>query len=156
MIQVTQTKVSIHTTLGESVQNGNCFAAVVASILEVPITEVPNVETLFHIEGYWMEVMCRFLNSKGYELREDNRFRVFHPKHENELPQKLKQELNKQFYLVTGKSPRGINHVCIYQNGVMVHDPYPTREGLLTENYFEVIEKLNPGTGTIPNDKINE
>ena len=50
MIPVTQTKVSVIKSTGETVVYGNCYAAAIASMLELPITEVPNVEVLFYLK----------------------------------------------------------------------------------------------------------
>ncbi|WP_282638114.1 hypothetical protein [Sphingobacterium thalpophilum] len=47
------------------------------------------------------------------------------------------------YYFVTGKSPRGdFNHIVIYKDGKMVHDPHPSGAGILTEEKFEHLEKL--------------
>lgn len=79
MIPVTQTKVVVKNSKGEMVVRGNCMAAVVASILDLPIDSVPNIETLFNTkEGLWQEVLMAFCNSLGYEWGTDNRFKVFH------------------------------------------------------------------------------
>ena len=50
-------------------RRGNCFAAVIASILECDIAEVPNVETLFEIpdQNLWLEVINKWLAWKGFE-----------------------------------------------------------------------------------------
>jgi hypothetical protein len=146
MIPVTQTKVVVKNSKGEEVVRGNCYAACIASLLEVPIDQVPNVEVFFHIEdsSYWQEVMLTFLNSKGWELSSDHRFRVFHNEEigvEEGKREEWIKELTDKYYLVSGKSQRGVYHICIYQNGKLVHDPHPTKEGLLTETYFQVLEK---------------
>ncbi len=160
MIPVTQTKVHIENSKGEIVQRGNCYAACIASILEVPITEVPNVEVLFHIDnGYSDEVMLTFLNSKGWELCGDDMLKRFHPDDNTVVPKGFSfrgvsdekgskkefipeyYEYKDKYYLVSGKSPRGVSHVCIFQNGVLVHDPHPSKEGILTLDYFETLIK---------------
>lgn len=150
MIPVTQTKMVVKNSAGEFVVHGNCYAAAIASILELPITEVPNVETLFHIENsYWAEVTHTWLVSKGYDILTDNRFMVFHPELAGRVAdnhEELRAELKDRYYLVSGDSPRGVMHICIFQNGVMVHDPHPTREGILNHQYFETIDLLNPPT----------
>lgn len=148
MIPVTQTKVVVKNSQDEYVVRGNCFAAVVASILELPITEVPNVEVFFHMQnsGYWQEVMFTFLQSKGWELCDDRRFSVYHGnklRFSSETENQYLQECQNKYYLVSGKSARGVHHICIYQNGKLVHDPHPSREGLLTEDYFQTLEKVS-------------
>jgi hypothetical protein len=153
MIPVIQTKVVVKNSKQEVVVRGNCYAAAIASILELPISEVPNVETLFHIDGaYWAEVMHTFLNSNGWELLTDNRYRCFHPDLYSTMESpvevdfddwidQLKDELRDKFYLVSGNSTRGIMHITIWQNGKMVHDPHPTRDGIIDLIYFETLEK---------------
>jgi hypothetical protein len=150
MIPVTQTKVVVRNTKGEMVVRGNCYAAAIASILELPIDEVPNVEVLFHIESepLWATTMHAFLESKGYELFTNSDYKCFHTAFTNENYShlaRLQEELKDKYYLVSGDSPRGVKHICIYRNGKMVHDPHPTREGLLTEEIFEEIV-LKPKT----------
>ena len=156
MIPVTQTKVVVKNEKGEEVVRGNCYAACIASILEVPITEVPNVEVFFHLDnGYWNEVMLTFLQSKGWELCSDDMLKRFHgndPKlyirgfdfkgtDENGwIPEYY--EYKDKYYLVSGKSPRGVHHICIYKNGELVHDPHPSRDGLVSLDYFQTLEKV--------------
>lgn len=146
MIPVTQTKVSIKNSKGESVQYGNCYAACIASILEVPISEVPNVEVFFHIDsGYWHEVMLTFLSSKGWDLSRNDIFGVFHNNNSDSILDGYRASNSMfvdKYYLVSGESPRGIQHMCIYQNGILVHDPYPTREGLIRLDEFYSLEKI--------------
>jgi hypothetical protein len=145
MTPVTQTKVVVKNSKGEEVVRGNCYAAVIASFLDLPISEVPNVETFFHMDGaFWQDIMLTFLNTKGWELCTDNRYRVFHDGAfglEQGKRAEWMQECSGQYYLVTGKSPRGFGHICIYRNGMLFHDPHPTREGLVSEEYFQSLER---------------
>lgn len=145
MIPITQTKVVVENSKGEVVQRGNCYAACIASLLEVPITEVPNVEVFYHLDtGYHTEVMLTFLSSKGWDLCTDDRYGIFHKPKENwdDNEKKIVDEIVGNYYLVSGKSARGVSHICIYQNGQLLHDPHPTREGLQTIEYFQTLEKL--------------
>jgi len=155
MIPVTQTKVVVKNSKGETVVRGNCFAAAVASIMELSINDVPNVEVFFHMYGsYWNEVMQTFINSKGWELCTDDRYKVFHPELQvhlrapdgenyNKWLLGLRNELKDKHYLITGETVRGIRHITIWKNGVMVHDPHPTNEGLITLEEFQTLEKVN-------------
>jgi hypothetical protein len=145
MIPVTQTKVVVTKSSGEMVVRGNCYAAAIASVLEMDITAIPNVETLFPIEGgYWSDVMQTFLKSIGWELRTNDQFRVFHDDTfiVDSDKEYYRLECEGRYYLVSGNSPRGVKHICIYKNGKLVHDPHPTREGILTHEYFEELIKL--------------
>lgn len=147
MIPVTQTKVVVKNSVGEMVVRGNCFAAVIASLVEKPITDVPNVETLFDIDNVsWYGVMDAWLRGNGFEIVTNNNYKVFHNPAEfnDDTRDVLMKELSGKYYMASGMSPRGVHHVCIYKDGVMVHDPHPTREGIdeSTMSYFEEIVKL--------------
>ena len=88
-----------------------------------------------------------FCNSLGYEWGTDNRFKVFHDGRyaiEEGNRNECYQYCTNRPYLVSGKSPRGVYHVCIYLNGKLAWDPHPSREGLVTEEYFETIVKTTP------------
>jgi hypothetical protein len=147
MIPVTQTKVVVKNSNGDMVVRGNCFAAAIASLVEVPITDVPNVEVLFDIDGVsWYGVMDAWLRGNGYEIVTNNQFKIFHDDTyglDDASREVSLQYCNDKYYMASGMSPRGIMHVCIYKNGKMVHDPHPTREGIdeSTITYFEEIIK---------------
>lgn len=148
MIPVTQTKVNVKNSNGDTVVYGNCFAAVIASMLELPITEVPNVEVFFHMSHpHWSFIMDTFLKSKGWELWGDDRYRCFHTglitdQDEMDKAQELCEQLKDSYYLASGLSARGVHHICIYQNGQLVWDPHPSREGLKTIDTFQTLEKI--------------
>lgn len=147
MIPVTQTKVVVKNSKDEMVVRGNCFAAAIASLVEKPLTEVPNVEVLFDVDGVsWYGVMDAWLRANGFEIITNNGYKVFHSPSEfnEETRVDLWNDLRGKYYMASGMSPRGVMHVCIYQDGVMVHDPHPTREGIdeTTISYFEEIVKL--------------
>lgn len=93
---------------------GNCFAACVASILELELEEVPNFVAA---EKNWFDVLNAFMAS----------FRLY----------PLFLQGKSAFtplgnYIVSGKSPRDpkILHSVVYNSGVMVHDPHPSRSGI--------------------------
>ena len=82
MIPVTQTKVVVRNSKGEMIVRGNCFPACIASLLELPIQEVPNVE-LFMEENNantdWIDVINMFLAKRGLTYRLADEFKCFHP-----------------------------------------------------------------------------
>lgn len=39
-------------------------------------------------------------------------------------------------YMASGMSSRGVQHVVIYMNGKLLHDPHPSNEGLLKVDYY--------------------
>lgn len=108
-------------------ERGNCFAACIASLVEVPLNYVPNIEELF--ECYpWFDVLCAWLEEQGFEFISST---------------KDECEKTDRYYMVSGKSPRGnFNHIVIYQYGKMIHDPHPDHTGILTEEIYEYLEKI--------------
>lgn len=160
MIPFIQSKVVVKNSQGKQIVNGNCYPTAVACILEVPPTDVPNIETLWDVgTGFAYDVMHKWLNEKGYKLRDFAvEYSVFHEGSEKikdtinvdylsnlseDTKAQLREELKDKYYMVSGKSRRGIYHVCIYKNGSLIHDPHPTSEGIETEEIFEVIEKMS-------------
>lgn len=98
--------------------NGNCFAACVASILEIPIEETPSIEGK-HFEPTW----DAWFNERGLTM-------VDVPAGDGAYIQ--------GFFIATGKSPRGgltksgrpVLHSVVAQNMTLVHDPHPEKRFL--------------------------
>lgn len=110
------------TILSSESDKGNCLAACVASILEVPLETVPN----FIEETSWFSSLRKFLLQHGYHLFE------LTPNYS--LP---------VFHLMIGPGPRSrdgkpIHHSVVGKGGVIVHDPHPSKSGLLEVEYFLV------------------
>ena len=145
MNKVYQTKVSVFNSKGEHIVYGNCYATCIACLLYLPITEVPNLETLFDIpDDFHVEVLEKWLNERGYKAigvkaSED----VYHKEgimSMNEI--KEWEDRTDEYYIATGESPRGLNHACVYIAGVLYHDPHPSGEGLLNvETVIRIIPK---------------
>lgn len=103
-------------------QRGNCLQAVVASLLDLPLDEVPHfVQDHVDTDGakHWWNSMVEFVGTHGWGV---------HPA--VPIPDYPGQHL-----MVSGPSPRGADgdglwHVVIYRDGEMVHDPHPDRTGL--------------------------
>ena len=118
MIPITQTRVG---------QNGNCFNACIASILEISLSAVPEVPG----DGYeFYDAVNRFLARYGlyyYVVGADD------PDIEHVFRD------GDTYHTVEGTSPRGGPHACVGLNGRIVHDPHPqdgTGRGLdVVENY---------------------
>lgn len=112
------------TTFGDP--GGNCFSACVASILELPLAEVPY----FMGADDWSAFFANWLRPHGFcpiwfNLVEDA---------ERFLP---------GFYILGGKSSRG-NHAVVAQGSTIVHDPHPSREGLLVREDCTILIPLDP------------
>lgn len=151
MTPVIQTKVVVRNSNNEIVVNGNCYAAAIASMLDLPITEVPNVEVFFPWSSenrFWDDWMNKWLELKGYKIEDASEFKIFHEDKDLSFEQCLedldaqKDRLRGQYYFVSGDSPRGVKHICIYQDGKLVHDPHPTKDGIFNHLWFEKLVKL--------------
>ena len=156
MIPVKQTR------LHSSNQKGNCYPAVIASILKMECEDVFQIQEHYD-NPKWISLLDNWLLGKGWEIEESDDFKCFHPnlwydryiEIDNEISnpnnltkyqwrEKMKRDLKNKFYFVTGGSPRNsnINHIVIYQNGIMVHDPHPDNTGILTEELFSILVKI--------------
>jgi hypothetical protein len=102
-------------------EHGNCMQACVASILELPLEDVPNFmqdgpdQFNFHLDKF-----CLSLNLTTLDVVLEN----------NNL------DLIENCYVIaTGKSPRGTEakhrHAVVWFNGEIIHDPHPSRSGLV-------------------------
>jgi hypothetical protein len=165
MTPVTQTKVVVRNSNNEIVQNGNCLASAIASMLDLPLSEVPNFEVWYKWhDGFYDELVDRFLIKKGLKMAYAPEFKVFHPEIiEQEIKdgnfdfnvEEVKSSLKDKYYFICGKSKRGVYHITIWQNGVMVHDPHPTREGIDTLEEFKEIIPLSKEELDLANDRNN-
>lgn len=124
MLKLTQTKLHNPPVIG------NCFATVVACFLGLKIEDIPPFEDMMPFDKNkpkdnktWVGAAVKFLSEKGYEWGS-------------------LEGHTSGYYLVVGKSVRGVNHVCIYKDGKLWHDPHPDRSGLVSEDYFEYIDKV--------------
>jgi hypothetical protein len=110
----------------DGIHNGNCLAACLASLLELPLWMVPPFEDMFG-RSEWYERIDEWL-AKAHGLE---RVRIHgHPV--EDLP---------DFYIATGLSPRGVHHAVIYSKGAMVHDPHFSDAGIAS---VERVEYLRP------------
>lgn len=122
MKKLTQTRLYIPNT-----SRGNCFPSVIACIMDLDSPEdVIQIQELYHDED-WPTILTTWISERGWDLGSLR-----------------EHQFNDEFYLVSGKSPRGDDrrHVCIYQNGKLYHDPHPDNTGLLSEDYYQYLEKL--------------
>lgn len=112
-------------------QHGDCQRAVIASILELPITEVPHFAQLAKddTEKFW-ELVYDFLDEKNMSLNFINR----------------EQALDYDGFMeIAGPSPRGngVFHAVVGHSGKVVFDPHPSRSGLVGDPdawYYGVYE----------------
>ena len=100
--------------------DGNCFAACVASILELDY--IPDINGN---DDRWWFAVNEFLQPFGLFYLE---FKVNHPDGE------LTLDMIPGFVILVGPGPRGINHAVVGLNGKIIHDPHPDGGGIDVEN----------------------
>ena len=101
---------------------GNCMTACVASILELPIHEVPN----FHdMKKTYTEALVEFIGGLDKDI-------IYHGA--NDMP--------SGYCIATGPSPRdaSIYHVVIMKDGEYIHDPHPDSTFILSVSGYYTIE----------------
>lgn len=134
MIPVYQNKF-VDPTVPLEGQRGNCFTAVLASLLELPLAAVPNFVEIDVLGGpNWWWLFHKYIES-FYDGRKI--IKCF-----------PKSPPSNKFYTIGGLSSRAteinpIHHIVIFKNGKMVHDPHPNGGGLLTQETSWYIEGNN-------------
>lgn len=125
MIPVRQSKLY----LPDAIHNGNCYAACLASLLELPLWMVPPFEDMFGRRDYhgrveeWLERVFKLdlVHNEGHRVQK--------------LP---------EFYIASGQSPRGVKHSVIYSGGKLVHDPHYSDAGIAEVEWTWHLAPLDP------------
>lgn len=119
--------------------SGNCEAACIASILEIPLEDIPD----FHgndptdAEAYWQNVR---------KWCEDKPFTIIPIKFSD--GHDPKEFLKDCWVIASGPSPRGTEewhrHAVVWKNGKIVHDPHPSRAGLKKIDVYDMFVIKDP------------
>ena len=108
---------------------GNCFSAVLASLLDIPIEDVP----VFSGDG-WLLSVNEFL--RDYDLA----FMYI-----DNLPEALKAYgIAGLWHEVSGETGRNTFHSCVAHDGQLVFDPHKSNAGLTATTDYGVFVALNP------------
>lgn len=124
---------------------GNCWAACLASILELDIADVPEFDAgdPDDLDGTWARKTNRWLAQFGLAFLE-------YPS----LPPESYLAMGMSVYhIITGPSPRNSGmHAVVGLNGKIVHDPHPSRAGLASGPWLHsVLVRTNmPPTEKVP------
>lgn len=140
MIPVDQTVIHSEST------KGNCFAACIASLLELPCDDVPNFAALED----WLPQCSRWLENRGLGI-------LYVAINSADLAWHLRD----CYVIAGGRSPRGSFGHCVVArldrgDWKMVHDPHPSRAGIVGDpDDFAFLVKLcgtvyQPGEPGIP------
>lgn len=128
-------------------KKGNCQAACVASILEIPIEDVPC-----HAGDAWFLKWETWLGGRGLSVVSFN----FDGGVGLDF---VKYFFGEGFYIVAGLSPRArkdghpadMFHAVVYQGGKLVHDPHPAGGGVLDIREVDIIVPCPTMTERISN-----
>lgn len=117
--------------------DGDCMRAVVASLFELTIEQVPH---FLRFGDRWHDVLLGFAHTCGYEVGDNRHVRAD------------ETELNEWYFdrwsvdgivwaSVDSRNIKGGTHaVLIDKQGVVVHDPRPDGNSFLGANVFETRE----------------
>jgi len=128
---------------------GNCYQAALASVLGVEMYEMVDISLFYELDQFekecnitWEKILLEFIKAKfNKDLRVSISLTEYHrEKDKFDFPSKYKDIP----YLLFGRSPRGnFNHVVVFKNGVLIHDPHPDNTGLDMsdeEIYVKILE----------------
>jgi hypothetical protein len=128
-------------------ERGNCLAACVASLLEIPLEDVPNFCALGSGDGRWFKNLNDWLRPFGLAYAEFNYPDEGVPEWFFTVPFIQPGAL----WIAGGPSPRGDRDMehCVIMRGPgreLLHDPNPRfgRCGLRRVDAFGIILPLNP------------
>ena len=102
---------------------GDCQRAVIASLLDLPISEVPHFNDIAKGESYeFYEEIQKFLKPLGYA------WLVVH----GAATHLVYGTDDPVYHEISGPSPRGNGlHAVVGKDRQIVHDPHPDKTGLL-------------------------
>lgn len=121
---------------------GNCMAACIASIFDLPLSEVPNFAE-GNGNGQWFAKLWNFCRARGFEVipwycdgvnpQTGESFEK--PLDFENLPEHLQGCY--PYYLQCGPAARGWSHATVGWMGGVIHDPHPSRASLIkTDSYY--------------------
>jgi hypothetical protein len=120
--------------------SGGCWPACLAGLTGIPHEALtrhvpPNFRETMNDDGVWNA----FHNAILVELHAHGWTYDY-----------LGPRIPRGFAIGVGKSPRGLDHAVIVHDGVLWHDPHPSRAGLVRITSFEI---LVPILGILSEDR---
>ena len=111
---------------------GNCLEACFASLVGVPIDAVPDPRRVHSPARVRVAIRKRlpwircWLNARGLDLAWGRGF-----------PPRV---VARGWWIAGGPAERGHGHAVVYAGALLVHDPHPSRAGLLgVEHWYAVV-----------------
>jgi hypothetical protein len=122
----------------DSSQKGNCMSACLASLLCIELSLIPNFAMM--TEDEWFGKFLLLIEENGHEYTG-----VFYFT-DNKTWDDLLSECKgcDGMFMVAGPSPRAYvtaGHAVLYKNNELLHDPHPSRNGILNLEYAFMIER---------------
>lgn len=114
------------TQLHTESMRGNCTEAALASLFELGIDDVPQFSEM-NESGRWYIEFVNWCARRGIELYRFDEEMCF-----------------AGYYLASGPSPRGVNHMVVMKDGALAHDPHPSRDGIERVDCVYVFLPLDP------------
>ena len=114
---------------------GNCAQAAVASLMGVKLEAVPDFtegqiadtpDTPDTLARYWKRFESYFAEQGLVAVRLDGNYCF------------------EGYHLASGPSPRGPSHMIVRKSGTVVHDPHPSRDGLLEVQHVYIVASADP------------
>lgn len=131
MKPVKQTRLNI-----PDVQSGNCWPACVASLLEIPIDDVPPPPLPGKSWAPYWRSFRSWAARRGLALIEvagDSSF------------VEASEGAEALYWIATGRSPRGVRHSVVMRGAKMVHDPHPSDLGVEDVDTISLFVPLDLG-----------
>ena len=122
---------------------GNCLQACIASIFELPLSEVPNFIEYERGNSENLQAMIEWLKPMGFKpltlwFADWNDLNNWKP---------------PGYHMIYGYSERGIKHAVVGYQGEMVFDPHPDNTGLSTvDSYTVFVASLSNEDDTYQNE----
>ncbi len=143
MIPINQTRLY---TADASLPPGNCFQACLASIFEVPITEVPDEEDTWKAGMGSSMSWCIYIR-RIYDWLAERNLAILNVTYAD-----YSMCLEDVYHIVSGPSPRNnsILHAVVGKGVDLVHDPHPDKTMLdgdlkdYTYEYFVIKDPSKP------------
>jgi hypothetical protein len=98
--------------------NGRCWPACIASILEIPLSEIPEFST---DPDQWLSDVQEWLAGLGLYYVQ--------VKPDDPAMKAAFAQDEPLYHAIEGLSPRGGQHAVVGDRGRMVHDPHPKNDG---------------------------
>jgi hypothetical protein len=108
---------------------GNCWQTCIASLLNIPLDEVPHFVQENDTYDAVNEATRAWARERGLELLHLDRSYL---------------KGSPMLCILEGRSPRGVAHVVIGRGDETIHDPHPSRDGLSWADAAYVFVPLDP------------